>query len=180
MGIFREYQNKCFWRTKCFGKGTSSVYGIADIKQEGTSSVYGIADIKREGTSSVYTVSEIKQENPFLVSFYTSNWNGTYSSPFLGAIATPVLDFWWCLRWVLKPGWILLLACFIACAQWIPPIQMQHLLTSWQPAWQSSHFDLCTGPATRNVICDSEKHTSIVLFLNLNNLGKAASHLLHS
>ena len=36
--------------TKCFGKGTSSVYGIADIKQE--------------GTSSVYTVSEIKWENP--------------------------------------------------------------------------------------------------------------------
>ena len=37
-------------RTKCFGKDTSSVYGIADIKQK--------------GTSSVYTVSEIKWENP--------------------------------------------------------------------------------------------------------------------
>ena len=64
-GHFREYQNKCFWRTKCFGKCTSSVYGITDIKREGTSSVYGIADIKWEGTSSVYTVSEIKWENPF-------------------------------------------------------------------------------------------------------------------
>ena len=49
---------------KCFGKGTSSVDGIADIKWEGTSSVYGIVDIKWEGTSSVYTVSEIKRENP--------------------------------------------------------------------------------------------------------------------
>ena len=50
-GHFREYQNKCFWRTKCFGKGTSSVYGVVDIKQE--------------GTSSVYTVSENKWENSF-------------------------------------------------------------------------------------------------------------------
>ena len=46
-------------------KGTSSVYGIADIKWEGTNSVYGIAEIKPEGTSSVYTISEIKLENSF-------------------------------------------------------------------------------------------------------------------
>ena len=50
-GIFREYRNKCFWRPKCFGKGTSSVYGVADIK--------------REGRSSDYAVSEIKWEMPF-------------------------------------------------------------------------------------------------------------------
>ena len=33
-GIFREYQNKCFWRPKCFGKGTTSVYAIAEIKRQ--------------------------------------------------------------------------------------------------------------------------------------------------
>ena len=27
-------------------------------------------------------------------------------SPFRGATDTPVLDFWWCLPWVSKPGWI--------------------------------------------------------------------------
>ena len=32
MGIFREYRNKCFWRPKCFGKGTTSVYAVAEIK----------------------------------------------------------------------------------------------------------------------------------------------------
>ena len=41
-GIFREYWNKCFWRTKCFGSGTSSVYGIADIRREGRSSDYAV------------------------------------------------------------------------------------------------------------------------------------------
>ena len=53
-GIFREYRNKCFWRPKWFGKGTTSVYGIADIKQE--------------GRSSDYVVSEIKWEMPFSLS----------------------------------------------------------------------------------------------------------------
>ena len=47
-GIFREYWNKCFWRTKCFGSGTSSVYGIADIRQVGRSSDYAVSEIKRE------------------------------------------------------------------------------------------------------------------------------------
>ena len=51
VGIFREYWNKCFWRTKCFGSDTNSVYGVADIR--------------REGRSSDYAVSEIKQEMPF-------------------------------------------------------------------------------------------------------------------
>ena len=27
-------------------------------------------------------------------------------SPFCGATDTSVLDFWWCLPWVSKPGWI--------------------------------------------------------------------------
>ena len=47
-GIFREYRNKCFWRTKCFGGGTSSVYGIADIRWERRSSDYAVSEIKRE------------------------------------------------------------------------------------------------------------------------------------
>ena len=47
-GIFREYQNKCFWRTKCFGSGTSSVYGIVDIRQEGRCSDYAVLEIKWE------------------------------------------------------------------------------------------------------------------------------------
>ena len=64
-GIFREYQNKCFWRPKWFGKGTTSVYGIVDIKREGRSSDYAVADIKREGRSSDYVVLEIKREMPF-------------------------------------------------------------------------------------------------------------------
>ena len=41
-------------------------------------------------------------------------------SPFGGATDTLVLDFWWCLPWFSKPGWIPLLACFTACAQWNP------------------------------------------------------------
>ena len=48
VGIFREYRNKCFWRTKCFGSVTSLVYGIADIRWEGRSSDYAVSEIKRE------------------------------------------------------------------------------------------------------------------------------------
>ena len=46
--IFREYRNKCFWRPKCFGKGTTSDYAVADIKWEGRSSDYVVLEIKRE------------------------------------------------------------------------------------------------------------------------------------
>ena len=45
-GIFREYRNKCFWRPKCFGKGTTSDYAIVDIKREGGSSDYAISEIR--------------------------------------------------------------------------------------------------------------------------------------
>ena len=48
VGIFREYRNKCFWRTKCFGSGTNSVYGVADIRQEGRSSDYAVSEINWE------------------------------------------------------------------------------------------------------------------------------------
>ena len=33
-------------------------------------------------------------------------------SPFCGATDAPVLDFWWCLPWISKPGWISSLAYF--------------------------------------------------------------------
>ena len=39
-------------------------------------------------------------------------------SPFCGATDNPVLDFWWHLPWVSKPGWIL------ACVQCIPQIPL--------------------------------------------------------
>ena len=51
VGIFREYEISASEELNAFGKGTSSVYSVADIK--------------REGRSSVYAVSEIKQEIPF-------------------------------------------------------------------------------------------------------------------
>ena len=35
-------------------------------------------------------------------------------SPSCGAIDTPVLDFWWFLPWVSKPGWNILLACLLS------------------------------------------------------------------
>ena len=43
---------------------------------------------------------------------------------FCGATDTPVLDFWWHMPWVSKPGWIPLLACFIAYIQWISQIHL--------------------------------------------------------
>ena len=52
---------------------------------------------------------------------------------FLRVIDGPVLDFWWCLPWIWKPMWVLLLACFVTCVQQIPQSQLwlRHLLTSW-------------------------------------------------
>ena len=44
-------------------------------------------------------------------------------SPFCGATDTPVLDFWRCLSWVSKPGWIPRLHAF-TCMQWIPEIHL--------------------------------------------------------
>ena len=40
-----------------------------------------------------------------------------------GATGTHDLDFWWCLPWVSKGEWILI-ACFIACVQWISQIHL--------------------------------------------------------
>ena len=57
---------------------------------------------------------------PFLFcsAFDPTFWNifGGYQF-FCWATTTPVLDFWWHLPWVSKPGWIHSLACFVACMQ---------------------------------------------------------------
>ena len=45
-------------------------------------------------------------------------------SPFCGATDTSVLDFWWHLSWVSKPGWILSLARFVTCGQRNPNIHL--------------------------------------------------------
>ena len=37
---------------------------------------------------------------------------------------TPILDNWWCLLWVSKPGWISLFAWFTTCTWWIPQIHL--------------------------------------------------------
>ena len=51
-------------------------------------------------------------------------------SPFRGDIDTPVLDFWWRLPWVSKPGWIpCLRALSPACKSWDSPL-VRHLLVA--------------------------------------------------
>ena len=45
----------------------------------------------------------------------------TLISPFCGATDTSLLDFWWCLLWVSKPGWIPCLRTFWpGCNSWRP------------------------------------------------------------
>ena len=66
-GVFREYWNKCFWRTKCFGSGTSSVYGIADIRQEGRSSDYAVSEIKRGNAIFSFGFARITEVRHMLV-----------------------------------------------------------------------------------------------------------------
>ena len=60
--------------------------------------------------------------------------------PFCGATDTPVLDFWLRLPWGSKPGWTHLHA-FLPVRYSSDSPLMQHLLTSWLPAWQLGHFD---------------------------------------
>ena len=63
-------------------------------------------------------------------------------SPFCGATDTPVLDFWWCLLWVSKLEWAALFelcgGIHVTCSLRFPLVQ--HLATSWRPAWQLSHL----------------------------------------
>ena len=45
-------------------------------------------------------------------------------SPFCGATDTTVLNFWWCLPWVSRPGWTSLIACFVVCVKQNPQIHL--------------------------------------------------------
>ena len=63
-------------------------------------------------------------------------------SPFCGTTDIPVLDFWWHLPWVSKLGCIPLLACFVACEQWIPQIHLW-CNTFWPLGSYYYLFDLC-------------------------------------
>ena len=73
---------ECFWRTKCFGKGTSTVYAILEIK-------WAFLDSTEISASEEPNASEkapvqfmllwkLSRKFHFLVRFYTSNWNGTW------------------------------------------------------------------------------------------------------
>ena len=74
----------------------------------------------------------------FIFSFFLKFLEVT--CPFCGATDTPVLDFWWCLPWVSKPGWNRLHAFLPVHYSSDSPL-VRHLLTSWWPAWQPSQFD---------------------------------------
>ena len=56
-------------RTKCFGKGTSTLYAIAEIKwpvlDSTKISAFEEPNAFGKGASSVYAIAEIKQEMPF-------------------------------------------------------------------------------------------------------------------
>ena len=67
----------------------------------------------------------------FFVGHMSFSWGHWYpcfvllvTSALGGFTDTPVLDFWWHLPWVSKPGWIPSLACFLTCAQQIPQIHL--------------------------------------------------------
>ena len=63
-------------------------------------------------------------------------------SPFCGATDTHILNFWWHLPWVSKQGespWFVLHHLHAMDSSDSPLVQ--HLLTSWQPAWQPSCFN---------------------------------------
>ena len=60
---------------------------------------------------------------------------------FLWAVGTPVLDFWWCLPWVSKPGGCrTCVFCHLHTVDSSDSPLVRHLLTSWQPAMQPRLF----------------------------------------
>ena len=75
---------ECFWRTKCFGKGTSTVYAVLEIKQaflDSTEiSASGEPNALEKAPVQVMLLQKLSGKFHFLVQFYTSNWNGTYTS----------------------------------------------------------------------------------------------------
>ena len=83
MGIFREYRNKCFWRPKCFGKGNTSVYAVAEIKwpfldsieisasedlnalEKAPPQIMPLRILSGKGAVQIMPISEIRREMPF-------------------------------------------------------------------------------------------------------------------
>ena len=83
------------------------------------------------------TLLEILDWYPFFSLFFKF-FKGHMS--FLWGHWYPVLDFWWRLPWVSKPGWTHLHAFLPVRYSSNSPL-VQHLPTSWQLACQPSHFD---------------------------------------
>ena len=89
-GFFREYWNKCFWRTKCFGKGASSVYAVVEIKWPFLDSTEISASEEPNALEKVpvqyMLLQKLSRKCHFLVRFCMSNWSETY--PFLRIISS--------------------------------------------------------------------------------------------
>ena len=67
---------ECFWRTKCFGKGTSTVYAISEIKWAFLDSTEISASGKPNALEMHFMLlQKLSWKFHFLVQFYTSNWN---------------------------------------------------------------------------------------------------------
>ena len=66
---------------------------------------------------------------------------------FGGTTDTPVLDIFWHLPWISKPGLIPSCACFVAYMQWIPQIHLWYG-TCWPVDDSHATLDLCTCTCT--------------------------------
>ena len=73
---------ECFWRTKCFGKVTSTVYAVSEIKwaflDSTEISASGEPNALEKAPVQFMPLWKLSGKFHFLVRFYTSNWNGTY------------------------------------------------------------------------------------------------------
>ena len=73
-----------FWRIKCFGKGTSTVYAVVEIKRAFLDSTKISASEEPNSLEKVRVqfipLQKLGRKFHFLVRFYTSSWNGTYKS----------------------------------------------------------------------------------------------------
>ena len=75
-------------------------------------------------------------------------------SPFRGATYAPVLDFWWRLPWVSKPGWVSF-ACFLACVtlrftSGVIPADCVEVSMSAEPFW-STYLQTCPQALTKMI-----------------------------
>ena len=86
------------------------------------------------------------------------------TSPFCGATDNPVLDFWWHLSWVSKPGWISCLCAFspvviIRFTSGVTPADCMEVSMVVEPLWSSYLQIMCpqalVGVWTHNCACHS-------------------------